>query len=82
MAVIVRHKETGERFVLVGTGLGTAATARSSLLFGDLLPAEEETTTAAAAVCDSEGRIRWVRSESLMVVSIDALPPTELLAET
>jgi hypothetical protein len=80
MAVIVQHNETGERFVLVGAGLGMTASARPSLFFGDLLPAEEESTTVACAVCDSEGQIRWVRSASLTVVRVDGSAPSELLA--
>lgn len=79
MAVIVEHNETGERFVLVGSGLGMTASARPSLFFGDLLPTEEESTTVACAVCDSEGQIRWIRSASLTVVTIDGSSPSALL---
>jgi len=80
MAILLRHKETGERFVLVGTGLGTSATARPGLLFGNLAPSEEESMTTAVAVCDGTGTIRWVRSTSLSVISVDGIPPSELLS--
>lgn len=81
MATIVQHKESGERFVLLGTGLGMTATARPSLLFGVLSPAEEESVTTAVAVCDGTGAIRWVRSSSLTVVSVDGKAPAEILGQ-
>ena len=80
MATLLRHKETGERFVLVGTGLGASATARPGLLFGNVAPVEEESMTTAVAVCDASGTIRWIRSSSLTVLSVDGVAPSELLS--
>lgn len=36
---------------------------------------------AQAAVCDAEGRVRWVSTETLKVIDVDGTPPIELLAE-
>lgn len=79
MATIVQHRESGERFVLLGVGLGMTATSRPSLLFGDLSPAEEESVTQAVAVCDATGSVRWLRSASLAVVSVDGATPADVL---
>ena len=34
-----------------------------------------------AAVCDSEGRIRWLDTSEITVIDVDGTPPIELLAE-
>ena len=37
MAVIVEHRETGDRFVLVGTGFGAYKATKPNWFFGNLL---------------------------------------------
>ena len=80
MAVIVRHNESNKRYVLVGAGFGAYTSARPSLIFGSLLPTEDEGTLPGVALCDEEGRVEWVRSEEVTVLSVDGEAPADLLA--
>ena len=79
MAVIVRHNESGKQYVLVGAGFGAYVSARPSLVFGNLFPEEEEGTLPGVALCDEEGRIEWLRSEEITVLSVDGEAPANLL---
>ena len=38
MAVIVKHIESGERYILLGTGFGAYKATRPSLFFGNWSP--------------------------------------------
>ncbi len=80
MAVFVRHKESGKRFLLVGAGFGAWASARPDRILGNILPAEEKGTLPRVAICDAEGNIEWVRSDEVSVVEIDGATPADLLA--
>ena len=79
MAVIVRHAETGDRYILLGTGYGAYRATRPSLFFGALAPVEEEGKLEVAAICASDGRIGWAYSQQLVVVEVDGKPPAEVL---
>ncbi|MDA8227987.1 MAG: hypothetical protein M0T74_09895 [Desulfitobacterium hafniense] len=50
MAIIVRHKENGKVFALIGTGYGAYKATRPSLLGGSLFPHEEEGENPVAVV--------------------------------
>lgn len=69
--IVVKHIKTGERFILIGTGLGMYKSSRPGALGGSLAPVEEKGAKAAVAVCDRHGNIRWVSSRLLQVVEID-----------
>ena len=79
MAVIVKHIESGEKYVLLGTGFGAFKATRPSLFFGNLAPAEETGQVTMVAVCNGEGRIGWVHSDELQVVEVDGKSPAELV---
>ena len=42
MATIVRHKGDGRCYILLGTGFGAFRSARPGMIFGDILPNEEQ----------------------------------------
>jgi len=79
MATTVRHIESGEKYVLLGTGFGAFKATRPSLFFGNWAPAEEAGQVTMVAVCNNQDQIGWVHSDELQVVEVDGKSPTELL---
>ena len=79
MATIVEHTQTGERFILAGTGYGAFQSTRPSLFFGNWVPSEDSGDVAVVAVCNREGLIGWIDSTELLVVEVDGKSPQELL---
>ena len=79
MAIIVEKIESGERYILVGTGFAAYESARPSVIFGNLLPSEKQGTSGMVAVCDSEGNISWIEHQALRVVEIGGFKPGEIL---
>jgi len=79
MAVVVRHNETGQEWILLGTGFGIYKATRPSVFFGNLLPSDEEGQVTTVAVCDREGTIGWIHSNELTVVQVDGQSPSDIL---
>ena len=77
MATIVRQKDTGERFVLLGAGLGAYAGGRVEWLYGALEGEDASTVISVVAVSNPQGDIRWIPSDELTVVSVDGRSPAE-----
>lgn len=71
MATIVRHKNTGRKYALLGAGFGAYKATRPSFFGGNLFPNEDEGTIEAAAVSDSNGIIYWIPTNELQVLEID-----------
>ena len=71
MATIVRHKESGERFVLLGSGFGAYQSKKPNWFFGDLIADTDEGQHAMVCVCDSMGEIGWIESSAVVVESVD-----------
>jgi hypothetical protein len=71
MDILVELIETKERALLIGTGLGTYASARPSLLWGNLDPKKETGVVDTVAICGKDGKISWVRSNQIKVISIN-----------
>lgn len=83
MSTIVKHRNTGQKYVLIGTGFGAYKAVAPSFFGGNLFPNEEEGTIAMVAVCDSNGDISWINSEYLQVVEIDEIKISQIdLSET
>ncbi|WP_079914572.1 hypothetical protein [Paenibacillus sp. 32352] len=74
MATVVRHKESGKTYVLVGTGYGAYKAMLPSVLGGSLFPHEESAEIPLAAVSDRYGNIIWMLTEELQVIEIDGQP--------
>ena len=79
MAVIVKHIESGEKYLLLGTGFGAYKATRPSVFFGSLLPKEEAGQVTMVAVSNAQGQIGWIHSNELQVVQVDGISPGELL---
>ncbi len=79
MATIVRIRSTGKEVVLLGTGFGAFRSSRPSFFFGELAPTEKSGELPVAAVSDADGKIGWVFTEDLEVISIDGATPSQAL---
>lgn len=78
MAIIVRDKNTNNKYILLGTGFGAYKAVRPSFFGGNLLPHEEEGTIGTVAVCDKKGEISWIDSNDLQVIKIDGIDISEI----
>ena len=65
MAVIVENRESGERYVLVGTGFGAYRATKPNWFFGNLMADEQSGELSVVAVCNAGGNIGWFQSESV-----------------
>jgi len=74
MATIVKHKESGKLFVLIGTGYGAYKAMLPGVFGGSLFPQEESAEIPLAAVSDRYGNILWMLTEELQVVEVDGRP--------
>ena len=79
MATIVKHIQSGDKYILLGAGFGAYKATRPSLFFGNWAPAEETGQVTMVAVCNVQGQIGWIHSRELEVVDVDGMLPVELL---
>jgi hypothetical protein len=79
MAVIVRHKSSQARYVLVGSGFGMYKSSRQNRFF-DFLVQEDEGHAHLIAVCDRAGIIKWFYSGDIVVEEIDGREPADYLS--
>lgn len=73
MPIVVEHRKTLKKFILLGVGYGTYKATRPSFIGGNLFPNEEEGETRVVAVCDKNGNIIWFSPNKLRVVEIDGI---------
>ena len=81
MAVIVEHRETRSKYVLLGTGFGAFRATKPNWFFGNLVADEQEGEISVVAVTNAEGEIGWFESRDLRVLAIDREPPAAVLAQ-
>lgn len=81
MAVIVRHEESKQVYVLVGTSYSYYKDSRPSFLGGNLFPDEEEGLFDQVAVTDETGRIQWFPTNQIKVIKVDDKEIKDILAE-
>ena len=79
MATIVRHVDTGTRYVLLGAGFGAFQSKKPNWFLGDLMADTTEGQYAMSCVCDNSGNIYWVDSTHLQVESVDGKSAYEIL---
>lgn len=65
MAIIVEHQTTGIQYLLVGTGYSHY----------------KEGTDQMVAVCDAKGKLYWLSSDEVCVLSIQGVPVSDLLPD-
>ena len=77
MAIIVEERDVHKkRYILIGAGYGLWKRDSARLL--DWADSGDSLVVAAS---DKEGNIKWFKSESLRVVSVDGENPSELLSK-
>lgn len=81
MAVIIRHKESKQVYVLIGTSYSYYKDSRPSFFGGDLFPHEEEGLFDQVAGVDPSGKIRWFPTEHVQVIEVDGRKVEVILAE-
>lgn len=74
MATIVKHKQSGKTYVLIGTGYGAYKAMLPGVFGGSLFPQEESAEIPLAAVSDRYGNIVWMLTEELLVEEVDGRP--------
>ncbi|MDA1263910.1 MAG: hypothetical protein O2816_02385 [Planctomycetota bacterium] len=80
MATILRHRESGERYILIGSGLGMFRSVKPHWFFGNMGQEKQEGVHPCVAVSDAAGKLRWFDSEDMELVSVNGMPPAEALA--
>lgn len=80
-AVTVKQVESGEKYILLGTGFGAFKATTPSLSFGNLAPPEESSHGAALAVCNGQGQMGGIHPDGFQVIEVDDKPPAESLQE-
>lgn len=77
MAIIVRYIPNGSEYVMVGTGFGASMHVANHIFAsdkGEKLP--------MAVLVDSAGKLHWVRTTDVVVLSVDGRKIPELLGIT
>lgn len=73
MSVIVRHKVSEKKYVMIGTGYGIMKSNEPKYFGHHLLHQDEEKLMKMAAVSDEEGNIFWYDTDELSVLEIDGV---------
>lgn len=76
MATIVRHKETGEIFAVVGSGY-SAHWSNIGVWRNNY---KRQSSEFRLAVCSEDGHLQHIGAQSVEVVSIDGQPIAELFS--
>ncbi|MEZ4870945.1 MAG: hypothetical protein R2827_01615 [Bdellovibrionales bacterium] len=78
MIVKLRHKESREDYILIGSGFGMADSSASPTvgLFGE--PGSSIKDSAMLCVVSRHSEIKWIPADDLDVVTIDNKSVTEL----
>jgi len=80
MTTIVKHRPTGNEYILLGIN-GEANKANPSRFITELFNQEKSEVSCSATVCDVQGNIFLAYIDDLLVVEIDGLRPEEILPE-
>ena len=70
MPTYVEHRETGEFFILLGSGFGIFQSKDNYQL--------SQGNHHLVALCDKNGKIGWLNSEKLKVIHVDGVNVNEL----
>lgn len=81
MTTIVRHKRTGNNYVLLGIN-GEVNKVNPSRFLNDLFTQEKSEAAYSATVCDLQGNLFLVDIDDLVVIEIDGQKLTDILPKT
>lgn len=82
MTTIVRHKRTGNKYILLGIN-GEENKTNPSRFINELFSQRQEKTeiSCSATVCDVQGNLFLAYIDDLIVVEIDGKRPADILPE-
>ncbi len=80
MTTIVKHKRTGNEYILLGIN-GEGQKAVPSRFLSELFTQEKSEGSCLATLCDIKGNIFLAYIDELIVTEIDGKKPTEILPE-
>ena len=81
MAIIVKHRRTGNQYILLGINGGSDLTSLPARFLKDLFPREKPQNNSWVTICDVRGNIFSSYRDDLIVVEIDGQKPKEILPE-
>ena len=80
MATIIKHRRTGNQYILLGIN-GETNKANPSRFISELFDREKPEVSCSATVCDTLGNIFIADIDDLQVVEIDGIKPADILPE-
>lgn len=80
MTTIVKHKRTGNEYILLGIN-GEVDKTNPSRFISELFTQEKSELSCSATVCDVQGNIFLAYIDDLVVTEIDGKKPAEILPE-
>jgi len=80
MTTIVKHKRTGNEYILLGIN-GEGQKATPSRFLSEMFTQEKSETSCLATLCDIKGNIFLAYIDELIVTNIDGKKPIEILPE-
>ena len=81
MTTIVRHRKTGNEYILLGINQAGGKINLPSRFLNDLFTQEESENSTSVTICDARGNIFIAYIEDLIVTEIDGKKPSEILPE-
>ena len=79
MAIIVEHRKSKNRYILLGSGYGIYKSSRPSAFLGNMAPKEESGELRVVALSDRKGKIHWIEAEFIRVVAVDGVSTAKVL---
>jgi hypothetical protein len=80
MTTIVKHKRTGNEYILLGIN-GEGQKATPSRFLSEMFTQEKSETSCLATLCDVKGNIFLAYIDELIVTDISGKKPAEILPE-
>ena len=80
MTTIVRHRRTGNEYILLGIN-GEAEKTNPSRFISELFNQDKSEVSCSATVCDVQGNIFLAYIDDLVVTKIDGEKPGDILPE-
>jgi hypothetical protein len=79
MVTIVKHINTGKKYILIGAGFAAYKTSKPPTFIANRLPKSDEEEISMVAVCDENGEIEWLSTDEFKVVKVDGNSPLNIL---
>ena len=81
MTTIVKHRKTGNQYILIGLNGEGRKEASPSRFLSDLFTQEESEIACSVTICDVQGNMFLAYIDDLIVMEINGKKPSEILPE-